>query len=161
MKKKTVIKKLEQARQEILDLIEPLPENKWNEIFLGKWSLKDFVAHLIGWDIRGLKATREIVQGKLPSYYECYDEGWRTINDQLVKQYKKGNKKELIAAVKEVRHKLAKELENIPEELYHKDFGIRWKSSKITLASDTLFQANDEKIHTQQIKRWIKTGKKQ
>ena len=161
MKKKEVIGRLVGVRKRILELIGPLSEDKWDRVFLGKWTLKDFVAHLIGWDILGLKATREILQGKLPTYYKYYKEDWEKINDRLVKKYKKGRKRSLLVAEKKFRRKLIGELKKIPEELYRKDFGIRWKGSKITLTSDTLYQANDEKVHLQQIKNWLKTGKKQ
>lgn len=72
MRKRAVINKLKKTRQKILDLTIFLPEEKWDEIFLGKWSLKDFFAHLIGWDIWSLKAAREIIKGKLPDYYHKY-----------------------------------------------------------------------------------------
>jgi len=162
MKKKSVINNYIRTRQKIMDLIEPLSEEKWDEIFLGKWSLKDFVAHLIGWDIWGLKASYEILKGKLPSYYyKYYDDDWATINGRFVKRYKKGRKKNILAAVKKSHRKLVKELGKIPERSYNKDFGARWQGQKVTIASDTLFQANDEETHVKQIQRWLKTGKSQ
>lgn len=162
MGKRAVINKLIRAREKILKLVESLSEEKWNEIFLGKWAIRDLIAHLIGWDIWGLKATYEILKGKLPSYYyNYYDDDWATINDQLVKQYKKGDKHNMLDSLKKRRKKLIEELEKIPKELYNKDFGARWKGKKVTVASDTLFQADDEEIHAQQIQRWLKTGKAQ
>ena len=161
MKKETVIKRLQQAREKILKQIELLPEEKWDEVFLGEWNLKDFVAHLIGWDTEGLKATQEIIKGKLPRYYQYYERNWTKINKKLVRKYKKGKKKDLLSRVKKSHQKLVKELEKILEELYNKDFGVRWKGSKITLASDTLYQADDEEIHAQQIKCWLKSGQRQ
>src|SRR3972149_7111072 len=106
MKKRIVINRLVKARQKILKLGEPLPEEKWDEVFLGKWSVKDLVAHLIGWDNWGLRATREILKGKLPSYYKYYDENWIAMNDRLVKGYKKGGKKKLLAAIKNSHRKI-------------------------------------------------------
>lgn len=160
LSKKEVIKRLSEARWKILKLIEPLDKKKWNEVFLGKWTIADFVAHLIGWDIWGIKATHEILQGKLPSYYyKYYDDDWKTINDQFVKRYKKGNKSDLLNTLKKYRDKLTEKLENIPEELYHKDFGARWMEKVVTIESDTLYQADDEETHLKQIKNWLKTGK--
>lgn len=159
MRKRAVINNLVRAREKILELVELLPEEKWNEVWLGKWSISDLVAHLIGWDIWGLKATREILKGRLPGYYyKYYDDDWATINAQFVKKYKKGNKDDLLNSLKKQRDKLIKGLEKVPEELYHKDLGARWKGKIVTIASDTLFQAEDEKIHAQQIKKWLKTG---
>ena len=51
MRKRSVINKLRESREKILNLVEPLSEEKWNEVFLGKWSISDLVAHLIGWDV--------------------------------------------------------------------------------------------------------------
>lgn len=160
MSKREVIKRLSEVRRKILALIEPLDDKRWNEVFLGRWTIADFVAHLIGWDIWGLKATREILKGELPSYYfKYYDDDWKTINDHFVKQYKKGDKNDLLNALEKYRNKLTEELEKIPEEFYNEDFGARWMKKVITIASDTLSQVDDEEIHLEQIKNWLKNGK--
>ena len=156
MEKQIVIKKLIKARKKILDLIRPLSKQLWEEVFLGTWSLKDLVAHLIGWDIWGLRATKEILQGKLPSYYQYYDEDWKSFNDKLVNKYKKGNKNDLLVSIKNSHKKLVEELERIPDKLYNKNFNLTWKGFKVTLTSDTLTQSDDEEIHTKQIKDWLK-----
>lgn len=159
MTKREVIKSLDEVRQKIVSLITPLNEEKWCEVFLGKWTVADFVGHLIGWDIWGRKATKEILQGKLPSYYADEEPDWVRINDKLVKNYKKGNKKDLLAAVKKSHTQLLAELKKVPEKLLDKDFNIRFEGKKITLTSDTMDQALDEEIHLKQVRNWLKTGK--
>lgn len=161
MRKKSVINKYLKARQKIIELIKPLSEEKWNEVFLGRWSLKDFVAHCIGWDIWGLKAIDEIIKGNLPSYYKYYNEDWTKMNDIFVRRFKRGRKRNLLLAVKKSQQKLIAKLKRVPEELYNKDFGLRWQGVKITLSSDTLYQAKDEEKHAKQIKQWFETGRPQ
>lgn len=144
LSKQEIIERLVSSRMEILTIIESLAENKWNQTFLGKWTIADLVAHLIGWDIEGMKATDEILKSKVPSYYSHYDPGWSAFNDQLVRKYKIGNKGELLKKVKKIRLELITKLNTIPEDLFNKDLNIRWQGKVITLASDTLDQALDE-----------------
>lgn len=151
-----VIKALSAVREKTLLAIESLHQNTWAEVFLGTWSLADLVAHFIGWDIEGKKATKEILQRKLPSYYLQYDKNWATINNDFVKKYKKGDKHTLLAAVRKSHAQLVAELEKVSENLFNKDFGIRWKGKIITVASDTMSQAIDEEKHFQKIKYWLK-----
>lgn len=156
MKKEAVIDKLQRARKKIIDLIEPLPEETWKEVFLGTWCLKDVAAHFIGWDGENLKSIKEICLGTLPSCFEHYDENWVSYNKLLVARYKKGNKSELIAAMNASHTRYVDALKNIPEDLFYKDFGIRWQRYKITVAVNASYEASDEKIHTQQIVRWVR-----
>lgn len=159
MEKESVINQYVETRQKIIGLIELLPEKKWNEVFLGKWTLKDLVAHFIGWDVCGLKATNEILRSKLPSYYRYYDKNWAKINDTFVRHYKKGSKRNLLAKLKKSQNCLVKKLKAISAGFYNKDFGLCWHGFKITLALDTLFQAKDEEKHLKQIQRWLKIGR--
>lgn len=160
-KKKYILKRLTLARKEILDLIEPLPEKKWHKKFLGKWTLFDFVAHLIGWDTWGAKATREILKGELPAYYKYFDHNWVKFNDFLVKKYRKPTKNSSLRAVRSSHQRLINQIGKIPERKITHDFGLRFWHDPITIKSDTLYQANDELDHSRQLARWLKTGKSQ
>ena len=49
-KKDALIANLVEARKNILNAASALPARQRDEIFLGSWSVKDLLAHLIGWD---------------------------------------------------------------------------------------------------------------
>jgi hypothetical protein len=66
VKKEQVIARLGEVRRKIVAVAASLPPNKQNEIFLGVWSVKDLLAHLVGWDFANLAMAQEILAGKLP-----------------------------------------------------------------------------------------------
>ena len=68
-KKQQVIAGLVDARSKILASVAALPPAQQDVVFLGEWSVKDLLAHLIGWDFANLEATKEALAGKLPSFY--------------------------------------------------------------------------------------------
>ena len=47
-RKEEIIAGLIAARGKILEVAEALPAEKQDEVFLGVWSLKDLLAHLVG-----------------------------------------------------------------------------------------------------------------
>jgi hypothetical protein len=49
-KKDALVANLVEARKNILNTASALPAKQRDEIFLGSWSVKDLLAHLIGWD---------------------------------------------------------------------------------------------------------------
>lgn len=81
------------------------------------------------------------------------------INNNFVKRYKRATKNNTFSSVNRLHHKFVEELEKIPEKIFNKDFGARWRGKKVTIASDTLFQAIDEENHIKQIKNWLRMGK--
>jgi len=145
-----------EIRKKIIDLVSSLPPEELDEVFLGSWSVKDLLAHLIGWDYWNLKAVKEILAGKLPSFYSHYDPDWVSFNTQLVKKYKKENLEELLSSLKESHQKLISFLRTIPSEELNKDKGLRWKNNKVTITNELQPEIDDEKIHYKQIKNWKK-----
>lgn len=155
MKKREAIEKLVAVRKKLVELIKSIPVNKWDEVFLGKWSLEDVVAHLIGWDIENAKSVQEILKGKRPGCFDYWDENWVTYNDTLVKRYKKGGKKELLSTMRRSHIAYVRQLENISDELFDKDIGLRWKNYVLTPAVNAEYETQDEEIHTQQVSTWL------
>ena len=88
-KKDEVISGLVEARACILAAATQLPVEKQDQVFLGTWSVKDLLAHLMGWDFTNVEASQEILECKLPSFYAHHDRDWRTYNAGLVERYKK------------------------------------------------------------------------
>lgn len=63
-RKQEIIAGLIVARQHILDAIADLPSDKQAEVFLGTWSIKDLLAHLVGWDFTNIEAVTDIRAGQ-------------------------------------------------------------------------------------------------
>lgn len=152
-KKEKVISGLTETRRRILNAASSLPPEKQDEIFVGIWSVKDLLAHLIGWDLTNLQAAKEILAGSLPSFYTRYDRDWKTYNAELVRKYKKDNFVDLLALVENSHRKLIGFLKTIPADEFGKDRELRWQGYEITLASLLEVEGQDEETHYAQVKR--------
>jgi len=105
-KKEQIISELQKARSEILTEVTALSPKERSTVFLGVWSVKDILAHLVGWDFANMQAVHSVLEGKLPPFYEYHDHDWQTYNALLVERYKKGSFKELLVSVRDSHIKL-------------------------------------------------------
>jgi hypothetical protein len=150
-KKDKIIAALVEARRSILDEAAALPPKRQDEVFLGTWSIKDLLAHLVGWDYTNIEATSELLSGKLPSFYKYRDPDWRTYNARLVAQYKCDDFSELLSSIEESHRKLIAFLQAVPAEEFEKDQRVHFKGYKVTIARLLEGEATDERLHHEQI----------
>ncbi len=150
--KDELISELIQTRRGILDEASSLPAEKQDEVFLGIWSAKDLLAHLVGWDFTNMEAAKELLAGKVPSFYSYYDRDWKVYNARLVAEYQRDDYADLLSSVEDSHKKLIDFLETIPAEEFDKDRGVRFKRYKVTIARLLQAEADDEKVHHSQIK---------
>ena len=159
VRKEQVISNLIEARQKVLKEVSKLSEAEQDQVFLGIWSIKDLVAHLIGWDKTNLQAVKSVLNGQVPSFYEHRDPDWRTYNAMLVKKYMKGSTQELIATAKRSQERLLQLLQTIPPEHLNEDFGVRFRGYKVTIQRLLEAETEDEQIHYKQITDYFKAPK--
>jgi hypothetical protein len=150
-KKEQIIAELIEARREILDAAALLPADRQDKVFLGVWSVKDLLAHLVGWDLTNLAAAREVLAGQLPVFYAHHDRDWRTYNALLVAEHKQAGWAEMVASVEGSQRKLIEYLQTIPPEELDRDRGVRFRGYKVTVARLLQAEAGDEKQHAAQI----------
>jgi hypothetical protein len=143
-------------RNEILDTTSGYPTSIQEQIFLGFWSIKDLLAHLIGWDFTNLDAARDVQCGRLPNFYTYIDKDWRSYNALLVIQYKRDDYNTLLACVKDSQKQLTAYLETLPVENFFKDWGVRYKGIKVTISRLLVAETKDEKVHLAQVKAFVK-----
>jgi hypothetical protein len=153
-KKDRGISRLMEARRRILEAVSLLPPEKQEEVFLGVWSAKDLLAHLVGWDLANVQAVKEILAGKLPGFYSHYDRDWKTFNASLVTRYKQGSLADLVSLVRDSHEKLICFLKTIPAGEFDKDRGLRFRGHKVTIAGILKAEADDEKTHYTQLIKW-------
>ena len=84
-RKEELIAGLIEVRTQILDAVSDLPPDKQDEVFLGSWSIKDLLAHLLGWDYANIDAVEDIRAGKPPRVFEHWNPDWAKYNAELVK----------------------------------------------------------------------------
>ena len=158
-RKEQILASLKETRQSILAEASNLSKRQWDEAFLGIWSMKDLLAHLIGWDHTNLEAIQEVLAGKLPAFYEYRDPDWRAYNAMLVKRYKVDSSKDLLSRVKASQEKLIQFLRTVPPENFNKDFGVRFRGYKVTIQRLLDAERGDEQIHLQQIMDFFQAEK--
>jgi len=153
-KKEMLISDLINVRKLIIEAATCLSPEERNQVFLGVWSVKDLLAHLIGWDYTNLVAAKDILAGKLPEFYSEYDHDWKSYNERLIGKYKRDNFEELLNSIQNSHQKLIDYLKTIPAEDLDKDTGVRCQRHKITINGLLRVEINDEKIHHQQIENF-------
>ncbi|OGO15227.1 MAG: hypothetical protein A2Z14_08385 [Chloroflexi bacterium RBG_16_48_8] len=123
--------------------------------FVGTWAIKDLLAHLSGWDITNLEAAKEILEGKVPSFYAYHDRDWASYNASLVKEYKRKELRTQLSLLAETHEQLIHFLETIPVSELFKDKGIRNKGYKVILSTLLEVEKKDEETHLRQIIEFV------
>jgi hypothetical protein len=158
-KKDEILAALTAARQSLLDEVSRLSEADRDRVFLGVWSVKDLLAHVIGWDHTNLEAVRVVMASQLPSFYNQHDRDWKTYNAMLVAKYKRDSFEEMLALVKESHYQLMEYLKTVPPEAINNDFGVRFRGVKVTIRRLLEAEIKDMQVHHQQIVDFFKPGK--
>ena len=151
-KKDNIISALTQARRKILKVAHTLPSDKRGEVFLGVWSARDLLAHLVGWDYTNVEATKSILSGELPEFYSQHDRDWASYNALLVESHKTEDYAELLHSVEASHRALVDLLGTVPADEFEKDRGVRYKRYRVTIARLLQAEAEDEEEHARQIK---------
>ncbi len=154
-RKDFILADLEAARTRILELGLALPAQKQEQVFLGEWTPRDLISHLVGWDIALLAAAQDILVGELPGFYHMRDEDWRTINSQFVKQYNQGTWAELLKTVEDSHKELMAFLDTLPQEEFTENHGATYDGSPVTIARLMAGEIKDEKEHYRQLATWL------
>lgn len=150
-RKNQILANLIETRQYILAEASAFPEAQHDQVFIGIWSIKDLVAHLIGWDKTNLVASKGILKGELPAFYRYRDPDWQTYNAMLVKKHKIGSLEELVTTARASQKKLVEFLQSIPPEQFSRDFGVRFRGYRVTIQRLLEAEWKDEQTHLQQI----------
>ena len=141
-----------ETRTALLHAASQLSLEARDTVFLGAWSVKDLIAHLVGWDFTNLAAAKDIQAGKLPEFYAHYDKDWKTFNASLVAKYKRDGFEELLALSRDSQGQLIDYLETLPAEAFEKDFGVRTgRNYKVTIVRLLQAELKDGQEHLKQI----------
>ncbi len=159
LKREQVLANCLGARKKLRDEISQLTSAQHEIVFLGVWSIKDLLAHIIGWDFANYAAVKSVLKGQLPTFYKYRDHDWQTYNAMLVKKYKKDSVQELLADMDASQAKLLKQVDKIPVENFNKDFGVRFRRYKVTIRRLIEADTKDVQIHLEQIVDFFRGSK--
>jgi len=150
-RKSEILSGLIETRTAIINEASQLSPAAQDMVFLGVWSVKDLLAHLVGWDFTNLAAAKDIQAGKLPEFYAHHDKDWKTYNAGLVAKFKREDFNKLLALARDSHSQLIACLGTVPAEAFEKDFGVRAGRYKVTIARLLQAEWGDEKKHLGQI----------
>ncbi len=155
-KKQTLLSKLVEVRQHLLDVASSIPPEQREQVFLGIWSIKDLLAHLIGWDHSNIEAIKAVSEKRLPAFYAQIDKDWHSYNAYLISLYKKGTMADLVKSAQLSHRALVDRLTMTPARELFQDNGVRYRGYKVTIARLIEAEMEDEEVHSEQIKEFVK-----
>jgi hypothetical protein len=154
-KKGQLLSGLVDVRDQILEEASHFSPDRVEAKFVGTWDIQDLLAHLSGWDITNLEAAQEIIQGKVPSFYQSHDRDWKSYNATLIGEFKRDDVQTQLSLLKDTHRKLIAFLQSIPASEFFEDRGIRWRGYKVILSRLLEVEREDEKIHLNQIRDYV------
>jgi hypothetical protein len=157
-KKENLLQELREVRNSILEVSASFPQEEAEQVFLGSWSLLDLLAHLVGWDYTNMEASKEILRGEMPSFYDKYDKDWNSYNAVLVSEYKRDSLDEMISCVTESHGDLLRFIGDLPPEQIFVDHGVRRGSYKVIISRLLEADIQDVNEHLRQIKAFVREG---
>jgi uncharacterized damage-inducible protein DinB len=154
--KRQVINGLVDVRERIMAAASALSPEQQGEVFLGVWSVKDLLAHLVGWDYANVEAVDAILADRMPAFYAHHDSGWKTFNAELVATYRRDDMDELIRSMRESHGQLVERLQALPDEDFARDRGLRAGRYRVTIARLMRVELSDERKHLEQIQSFAR-----
>ena len=63
----SLIDRFNQSQRKLIDAVSGLDEEKANQVWLGKWGVKQIVAHIAGWESAMTEALEKMAKGERPT----------------------------------------------------------------------------------------------
>lgn len=147
---------LNEAVESFAQLIEALDEKTFLGP-LGRWSARDVVAHLIGWNRYTIQGARQIVRGELPFYDVDPGEDYANVNRTHLREYPSLVKDELLVELRASARELSEALFALDPHTWSRDYGVRHKGKTVTIQSTVDDLIVDYAHHAEQIRGLTKT----
>ena len=119
-----------------------------------KWSPRDIVAHLIGWNRYMVRGADQIRAGELPFYDVDPGDDYSKVNAALVREYSSTNREELLAELRASARELQQHLLSLDPDAWDRDYGVRHAGAVVTIRNSVDELVNDYRHHWKQISEW-------
>ncbi len=147
------IEELERALEDFVEVLSTMDEKRLQES-LGRWTARDVIAHLVGWNRYTLEGCRELREGRLPFYDVDPGENYSKINAVLVREISSDKKDDLLRDLRTSSVKLKDYLRALPPEEFERDFGVRHQGKTVTIRNSVDELIEDYVHHRHQIEDW-------
>jgi len=145
-----LINRLKERRQEIQSLLPKAPVDK--EIYTG-WTLKDYLAHMSGWDDVLIEALQAHAQNEPIS--TRVTTGIDNYNAETVTTRKSLSLEQVISEWETTRESLIEALENLPDEKFNQPFTFPWGEVGTVAYLVEIFVEHEES-HSNHLDEWLK-----
>ena len=152
-----LIDAFEEQRSRLVEAIRAVPPDLRTKPFVGKWSLHEVVAHLIGWDRTNISTVDSILAGQLPAFYDRFEPNWESFNDDLVAQNGNDDWEALMATLDASQAAAIAKMHSVPPEELTKP-GPQWRNRRVTIAGVIRAATRDEHEHLGQVQSLIEGG---
>ncbi len=107
-------------------------------LFLSKvagWTVRDILAHLIGWNRHIVRGSQQILRGELPFYDVDPGPDYSKVNAALVREYGEVDRAALLESLAASAGELTEFLRAIGPREWDRDFGVRHDGETLTVKS--------------------------
>ena len=122
---------------------------------MNRWSPRDIVAHLIGWNRALIQGSNQIRKGELPFYDIDPGENYSKVNDAFVKEISSESREELMDQMHSSAGQLVEFLRTLSPDQWDHDYGVRHKEAVITIRNSMDELMEDYAHHLKQIENWL------
>lgn len=100
---------------------------------LGRWTPRDIVAHLVGWNRYVIRGARQILEGELPFYDIDPGEDFANVNAAHVADYPSRDRARLLEQLRASAGELEAFLRDLDPGPWTRDHGVRHGDSVVTV----------------------------
>lgn len=119
-----------------------------------KWSARDIVAHLVGWNRYLVRGADQIRRGELPFYDIDPGDDYSNVNAALLSKYSSTNRDELLGELRASARKLRQYLRSLDAAEWGRDYGVRHAGAVVTIRNSVDELIDDYEHHREQISTW-------
>lgn len=153
MEPEEALGRLEEAAEELAHLLGSLPERLLHER-LERWTPRDVVAHLVGWNHHVREGLRQLGQGSQPFYLAQAREDFQTLNAESVARWGGLERGALVDELRESLASLVAYLRGLPQDAWEKDFGVHVAGEPVTVVATVVQLTQDYLSHTERLRWW-------
>jgi hypothetical protein len=99
------------------------------------WTVRDILAHLIGWNCHIVRGSQQILRGELPFYDVDPGPDYSKVNAALVREYGEVDRAALLESLAASARELTEFLRAIDPGEWDRDFGVRHDGETLTVKS--------------------------
>lgn len=119
-----------------------------------RWSPRDVLAHLIGWNRYTIEGSEQLRRGTVPSFFIDPGENFSKVNARLIGQYPSTDKGELLGELEGSLQELKRYLLSLDPAVWEADFGVRYRESPVTIKDLVEALIGDYLHHKEQVEGW-------